>query len=115
MSTDGVFSMRPSTGQYKTRSFVRAFVLISERRLTHIRHLDPLGVGCRAGLVIAVPIPPLVCLCLGIAFRRVLPDLLPPEWGDVEIAPRGAQGFVTAVVGEIGAENPVAVAEEDIV
>ena len=43
-----------------------------------------------------------------------LPDLLPPERCDVEIAPGAAHRLVAAVVDEVGAEHAVAVADEGV-
>ena len=67
---------------------------------------------CRRELV--VPVPPLVGRGLGVALRRVLPLLLPPQGGDVEVAPGAAHRLVAAVVDEVGPEHPVAVADERV-
>src|SRR3954471_18378106 len=64
--------------------------------------------------VLVVPGPPAAGLGLGIAVGRVLPRLLPPEGGDVEVAEGAAERLVTAAVDEVGPEDPVAVAEEHV-
>src|SRR3954452_4839607 len=68
-----------------------------------------------ASLVCVVVVPPHICLSLRVALGRVLPLLLAPERGEVEVAPGGAERFVAALVDEIGAENLVALTNEDIV
>src|SRR5215472_7474962 len=65
-------------------------------------------------LVRVVPPPPGVRWVLRIALGRVLPLLLPPEHGHVQVAPGAAECLVAAVVEEVGAEHLVAVAEERI-
>jgi len=45
---------------------------------------------------------------------RVLPLLLPPERGDVEVAPGAAHRLVAAVVDEVGAEHAVTIADERV-
>src|SRR5919198_5058097 len=62
-----------------------------------------------------VVVPPLVRRGLWVALGRVLPLLLAPERRDVEIAPGGAQVLVAAGVDEVGAEDPVALADEGVV
>src|SRR5882724_2646898 len=64
--------------------------------------------------VLVVPVPPPVGLRLRIALRRVLPDLLAPERGDVEVGPGAAHRLVAALVDEVGAEDPVVVAQEGV-
>src|SRR4051794_38093169 len=61
-----------------------------------------------------VPVPPLMWRSLRVAVRRVLPLLLAPERGDVEVAPGAAHRLVAAVVEEVGPEDAVAIAEEDV-
>src|SRR6185437_1260552 len=71
--------------------------------------LGPLGLA-----VLVVPVPPDVRRTLRIALGRVLPLLLATERGDVEVAPGSAHRLVTATVDEVGAEHPVAVADEGV-
>src|SRR5438876_8359431 len=61
-----------------------------------------------------VPDPPLVRRSLGIALRRVLPFLLAPERGDVEVVPSVPHLLVAAFVDEVGAEHIVAVPNERV-
>src|SRR5215213_8369268 len=61
--------------------------------------------------VAVVVVPPAVGRGLRVALRRVLPLLLATERGDVEVAPGRPQGLVAAAVDEVGAEDPVAVAD----
>lgn len=51
----------------------------------------------------------------GVNLWRVLPGLLTAERRDVEIAPNGPHGLVSATVDEIGAELFVAIPEEYVV
>src|SRR6202000_2789125 len=62
-------------------------------------------------VVVVVVVPPHVRLGLRVVLRRVLPLLLAPERGDVEVAPGGAEPFVAALVDEGGAEGVVALGE----
>jgi tRNA isopentenyl-2-thiomethyl-A-37 hydroxylase MiaE len=62
-----------------------------------------------------VPVPPLVWRGLGITFRRILPSLLTAERREIEVAPCAPHRFVAAVVDEVRAEHPLAVADEHIV
>src|SRR5262249_55422648 len=77
--------------------------------------IDPLRVRRRLGVVVVVPVPPLVGRCLGVTLWRVLPSLLTTERCDVEIAPDRPHRLVAAVVDEICAEHLTAVAEEHVV
>src|SRR4051812_575742 len=70
--------------------------------------------SCGHLVVLVVQVPPLVGRRLRVALRRVLPLLLASERGDVEVAPRAAHVLVTAVVYEIGTEDPVAVAKKSV-
>src|SRR5262245_24440736 len=84
--------------------------------------------GCRVGsadlqearsiwvrpLWLVVPDPPVVRPGLGIALRRVLPLLLAPERGDIEVGPGAAHRLVAAAVDEVGAEHAVAFADERV-
>src|SRR5215210_489712 len=60
-------------------------------------------------VVLVVQVPPLVRGRLRIALRRVLPLLLAPERGDVEVGPGAAHRLVAAVVDEVRAEDPAVV------
>ena len=62
----------------------------------------PLGL---LGAVFVVPVPPFVGRRLWVSLRRVLPVLLSPKRGHVEVAPAGAQRLVAAVVDEVGADT----------
>src|ERR1700729_590980 len=61
-----------------------------------------------------VRVPPPVGRSLRVALGRVLPFLLAPERGEVEVAPRAPERLVAAVVDEVRAEDLLAVAEEGI-
>src|SRR5690349_9275424 len=60
-------------------------------------------------VVFVVAVPPDVGLGLRVSLRRVLPDLLAAERGDVEVGPGGAERLVAALVDEVGAVDPVVV------
>src|SRR5262245_8288614 len=66
------------------------------------------------GLVLVVPLPPLVRSALGVPLGRVLPVLLAPERAQVEVAPGAAERLVAAVVDEVGAVHLVALADEGV-
>src|SRR4051794_40340687 len=68
----------------------------------------------RGAAVLVVKVPPPVRRRLRVALRRVLPFLLSPECGHVEVAPRASHGLVAAAVDEVRAEDPVAVADEGV-
>src|SRR6202050_845014 len=78
-------------------------------------YVDPLRVRRGRGVVVIVPVPPLVRRGLGVTLWRVLPSLLTAERRDVEVAPEGPHRLVAAVVDEVCTENLVAIAEEDVV
>src|SRR5688572_19898361 len=65
-------------------------------------------------VVLVVEVPPLVRRGLRVALGGVLPLLLAPERGDVEVAPGAAHGLVASVVDEVGAEDSLAVADEGV-
>src|SRR5829696_10241843 len=67
--------------------------------------------GAPVGVVV---VPPPIGRRPRIALGRVLPFLLAPERGDVEVAPGAAHRLVAAAVDEVGAEDPVAVADEGV-
>src|SRR6202023_2814252 len=76
---------------------------------------DPFRVGRGTGDVAVVPVPPFVGPGLRITLRRILPLLLTPERGDVEVAPDRAHRLVAAAVDEIGAIHALAVANKCVV
>src|SRR3954469_15993002 len=88
--------------------------LLAKSLLAGSRDLDPFLVGRRTFGVAVVPVPPFVGRRLRIAFRRILPDLLPSQRRDVEVIPGAAHLLVAPALDEIGAEDPVAVAEEHV-
>src|SRR5580704_18274481 len=61
-------------------------------------YVDPLGVRRGLGVIVVVPVPPLVRCSLGITLWRVLPSLLSAERREVEIAPDAPHRFVAAGV-----------------
>src|SRR5215510_13195474 len=72
--------------------------------------IDPLRVRRGLGVVVVVPVPPLVRWGLGVTLWRVLPSLLTAERRDVEVVPGAPHLLVAAVVDEVGAEHLVAIA-----
>src|SRR5215471_5411236 len=80
-----------------------------------VYYVDPLRIRRGRGVVVIVPVPPLVRRSLGVALRRVLPSLLTSERRDIEVAPGGPHRLVAAAVDEVCAEHPLAVAEEHVV
>src|SRR6266550_5162879 len=75
------------------------------------RQAGPIGIRA---VWFVVPDPPLVRRGLGVVLRRVLPLLLAPERGQVEVAPGASHRLVAAVVDEVGAEHALAVADERV-
>src|SRR5262249_30161840 len=68
------------------------------------------------GIVVVVPVPPLVGRRLGVSLWRVLPSFLPAQRREIQIAPRGPDRLIATVVDEIGAEDvTLVVADEYIV
>src|SRR6202162_297710 len=65
--------------------------------------------------VVVVPVPPLVRRGLGVTLRRVLPSLFTAERCEIEVYTGGPHRLVAAAVDEVGAEHPLAVAEEHVV
>src|SRR5262249_2833889 len=96
-------------------SRLRVWVELSESGFSSVGHLDPLGVGRGLGVVVVMPVPPFVRRRLGVTLWRVLPSLLAAERRDVEVAPNGPHRFVAAVVDEVCAEHPLAIAEKHVV
>src|SRR6185369_15821315 len=87
----------------------------SERLFSGGGNLDPLRVRRRLGIVVVVPVPPLVRRRLRVTLRRVFPNLLPAERRDVEVAPNGPHRLVAANIDEVRTEDPLAVANEHVV
>src|SRR5215813_10980683 len=106
---------RRSSGWDGPRSCFRLCVALSEGGFSSIGHLNPLRVRRGLGIVVVVPVPPLVRRGLGVTLWRVLPSLLTAERRDIEVAPCGPHRLVAAVVDEVCAEHLVAVADECIV
>src|SRR6266704_5291953 len=77
--------------------------------------IDPLRVRRGLGVVVVVPVPPLVRRGLGVTLWRVLPSLLTAERRDIEVAPGGPHRLVAAAVDEVCAEQALTVAEEHVV
>src|SRR5580698_600633 len=92
-----------------------ASVALSKGGLSRVGHLDPVRVRRGLDVVVVVPVPPLVRWCLRVALWRVLPGLLTAERGDIEVAPNGPHRLVAAIVDEVCAEHPLAIADECIV
>src|SRR5271166_1638185 len=63
------------------------------------------------GLVVIVPVPPLIRRFLGVTLRRILPLLLTSQRSHVEIAPDRPHRLVGAIVDEVSPEHSVAVAK----
>src|SRR5215467_6110993 len=78
-------------------------------------YVHPLRVRRGFGVVVVVPVPPLIWRRLRVACWGVLPRFLTAERRDVEIAPSAPHGLIAAVVYEVCAEHLVAVAEEHVV
>src|SRR5882762_2100578 len=104
-------SGRPSLA----RARFRLCVALSEGGFSSVGHLDPLRVRRGLGVVVVVPVPPLVRRGLGVTLWRVLPGLLTTEGRHIEVAPGGSHRLVAAAVDEVCAEHPLAVADECIV
>src|SRR5260370_42155037 len=94
------------------RALLSLCVALSEGGFSSVGHLDPLRIRRGLGVVVVVPVPPLVRRGLGVTLWRVLPSLLTAERRDVEVAPGGPHRLVAAAVDEVCAEHPLAVAEE---
>src|SRR6266545_6933993 len=76
---------------------------------------DAPGMGWSLALAVGVVVvPPPVRRGLRVPLRRVLPLLLAAERGDVEVVPRAPHLLVAAGVDEVGAEDPVALADKRI-
>src|SRR5258708_30404257 len=87
----------------------RLCVALSEGGFSNVGHLDPLRVRRRLGVVVVVPVPPLVRRRLGVTLWRVLPSLLTAERRSVEVAPRSPHRLVAAPVDQVPAEHPLAI------
>src|SRR5581483_4891951 len=106
----------PSASATTTTSWRRC-----ERSRIGLRELghaagDRLGPALgRLGLVVlVVPPPPGVGVGLGVTGRRVLPRLLAPEGGHVEVVPGVLEHLVAPVVDEVRPEDAFAVADEGV-
>src|SRR5215831_16940921 len=74
------------------------FLLPSQSRPLRVGDdVDPLRVGCSLGVVIVVPVPPLVRRSLRKALGRILPCFLAAERREDEVAPDGTHRFVAAI------------------
>src|SRR5215472_16172797 len=89
----------------RTRSCFRFCLALSRGFVRVGYYVDPLRVRQGLGVVVVVPVPPLVRRGLGVTLRRVLPSLLTTERRDVEVAPGGPHRLVAAVVDEVCAEH----------
>src|SRR5262249_48249836 len=69
-------------------------VALSEGGCSDVGLLHPLRVRRVLGIVVVVPVPPLVRRALGVTLWRVLPSLLTAERCDIEIAPDGPHRLV---------------------
>src|SRR5947209_10212590 len=78
-------------------------------------YIHPLRVRRGFGVVVVVPVPPLVRRGLGVTLWRVLPGFLTAERCDVEVAPGGPHRLVAAAVDEVCAEHVLSVAKEHVV
>src|SRR5260370_14248112 len=94
-----------------TRSCFRLCVALSEGGFSSVGHLDPRLVRRGLGLVVVVPVPPLVRRRLGVTLWRILPGFLTTEGRDIEVAPGGSHRLVAAAVDEACTEHPLAVAD----
>src|SRR5258708_17026359 len=83
-------SGRPSLARF------RPCVALLEGGFSSVGHLDPLRVRRGLGLVVVVPVPPLVRRGLGVTLWRVLPGLLTTERRHIEVAPAGSHRLVAA-------------------
>src|SRR5215469_7072244 len=113
-SAAAVFRRRSGRASFNLARF-RLFLAPSDGGSLRVgQDIDPLRVRCGLGIVVVVPVPPLVRRSLGVTLRRVLPSLLTSERCDVEVAPGGSHGLVATAVNEICAEHLAAVAEEHV-
>src|ERR1043166_4000494 len=78
-------------------------------------YIDPLRITRGLGVVVVVPVPPLVRRGLGVSLWRVLPSLLTAKRRDIEVAPDGPHRLVATVVDEVCAEHFISIAEEHVV
>src|SRR5262249_6411866 len=81
---------------------------------------DPLGfepfrVRRWLGIVVVVPVPPLVRRGLRVTLWRILPSLLTTERRDIQVAPDGSHRLVAAVIDEVRAKHLVAIEVERVV
>src|SRR5579863_9798786 len=96
---------RASGSGHHSLARLRLCVAFSKRGFPRIGDLDPLRVRRGLGVVVVVPVPPLVRRGLGVTLWRVLPSLLTAERRDIEVAPGAPHRLVAAVVDEVGARS----------
>src|SRR5260370_13817777 len=104
LSCNKAQSRRRSSGRDSPRSCFRLGVALSKGGLSSVGHLDPLPVRRGLGVVVVVPVPPLVRRGLGGTLWRVLPNLLTAERRGIEVASGGPQRPVAPAVDEGVAE-----------
>src|SRR5580704_4682684 len=96
-------------------SLVFTSVALAEGDFLGVGHFDPLRARRDLGVVVVMPVPPLIWRSLRITGWRVFPDLLTPEGRDIKVTPDGPHRLVTPLVDEVCAEHPLAVANERVV
>src|SRR5450755_3267857 len=92
------FGHRRSSGRDRPRSCFHLCVALSEGGCFSVGHRDPRTIRRGLGVVVVVPVPPLVRRSLGVTLWRVLPGLLTAERCDVEVAPGCPHGLIAAAV-----------------
>src|SRR5262245_65557535 len=97
--------------QFTCLARFRLCIALSVGGFSSVGRLYPLRVRQGLGVVVVVPVPPLVRRGLGVALWRVFPLLLAPERRDVEIVPGASHLLVSAVVDDVGTEHLVAIAD----
>jgi hypothetical protein len=78
-------------------------------------YVDPLRVRRGFGVVVVVPVPPLVRRGLGVTLWRVLLSLLTAERRDIEVGLGRSHRLVAAVVDEVSAEDLVVVVADEYI
>src|SRR5215468_8051619 len=102
-----IASARAAGGRDGPWSCFRLCVALSEGGFSSVGHLDPLPVRRGLGVIVVVPVPPLIRRGLGVTLWRVLPGLLTSERRYVEVAPGAPHRLVAAGVDEVCAEHPL--------
>src|SRR5262245_26740393 len=98
------------------RSCFRLFVAPSGGGCLRVGYyIDPLRIRRGLGVVVVVPVPPLVRRGFGITLGRVLPSLLAAKRRDVQLAPGGPHRLVAPADDKVCAEDLPAVTEKHIV